>query len=463
MKKDNKFASSFGFIMAAVGSAVGVGNIWGFPYKMGSNGGFAFLLCYLLVVACLGFVVMQGELVIGRKTGKGVVACYRAAGKKAGWIGWIGAAAILLITGFCATLTAYCMKYFIGNIGTLFGASWGINGGDPTTYWNNFLSNGWESALLTLLAVVLTVVIMYTGTSGIEKFCKYAMPTLVCMLIIVIIKSNSLPGSSAGLAFIFKPDWTVFEGTGWISVFGTATGQAFFSLSLGMAIMVTYGAYLKKNENIEKSAVLICFFDTLVAILAGIAVFPAVFAFGHEPTGGTALLFVTLQTVFNDMGKVGPIFGALLYLLVTIAELTSLVSMFEAPVAFITDFCEEKGKKVSRTPILLAVAAFNLLTGVIVAFDGLGGNGLIQPLGFCWMDFFDLFSEGILIPVGSLATAILIGWKLGGKYMSDEIELEGNVWKTKKFTTFCMKWIAPLFLTFALVAQINNFFGFGWF
>ena len=461
--KNNKFASSFGFIMAAVGSAVGVGNIWGFPYKMGSNGGFAFLLCYLVIVACLGFVVMQGEFVIGRKHGKGVVACYRGASKGASWIGWAGAASILLITGFCATLTAYCMKYFIGNIGTLFGASWGINGGDPAAYWTKFLSNGWEAALLTLLAVVLTVVIMYAGTSGIEKFCKYAMPTLVGMLIIVIIKSLSLPGSSAGLAFMFKPDWSVFKGTGWISVFGKATGQAFFSLSLGMAIMVTYGAYLNKKENIEKSAVLVCIFDTLVAVLAGCAVFPAVFAFGQEPTGGTALLFVTLQTVFNDMGKVGPLFGALMYLLVTIAELTSLVSMFEAPVAFISDVCVEKGKKAPRTPILLAVAAFNLLTGVIVAFDGLGSNGLIQPLGFCWMDFFDLFSEGILIPLGSLATAILIGWKLGTKWMAEEIELEGNVWKSKKFTMFCMKWIAPVLLTFALIAQMNSFFGFGWF
>ena len=461
--KDNKFASGFGFVMAAVGSAVGVGNLWGFPYKMGSNGGFAFLLCYLVIVAALGFVVMQGEFVIGRRTGKGVVECYRNAGKGYGWIGWVGSAAILLITGFCITLTAYCMKYFIGNVGTLVGASWGINGGDPAAYWNNFLQNGWQAALLTVLATVITVYIMYKGTSGIEKFCKYAMPALVIMLIIVIIKSMSLPGSMAGLEFIFKPDWSVFKGTGWISVFSKATGQAFFSLSLGMAIMVTYGAYLKKSENIEKSAVMVCFFDTLVAVMAGIAIFPAVFAFGQEPTGGTALLFVTMQTVFNDMGKVGPLFGAILYLLVTIAELTSLVSMFEAPVSFITDLRQEKGKSTRRGPILFGVAAFNLLTGLIVAFDALGQGGLFQPLGFCWMDFFDLFSEGLLIPLGSLATTILIGWKLGGQWMADEIEQEGNVWKSRKFTMFCMKWIAPVLLAFALVGQINSFFGLGWF
>jgi NSS family neurotransmitter:Na+ symporter len=461
--KDNQFKSTFGFIMAAAGSAVGVGNLWGFPYKMGANGGFAFLICYIVVVACLGFVVMQGEFVIGRHTGKGVVECYRATGKGNGWIGWIGSAAILLITGFCATLTAYCMKYFLGNLGTLFHASWGINGQSPEAYWENFLSNGWQAALLTVVAVGLTVFIMYTGTSGIEKFCKYAMPALIVMLLIVIIKSLSLPGSFKGVEFMFKPDWSVFKGTGWITVFGKATGQAFFSLSLGMAIMVTYGAYLNKKENIERSAFMVCIFDTLVALMAGIAIFPAVFAFGQEPTGGTALLFVTMQSVFNAMGAVGPFFGAILYLLVTIAELTSLVSMFEAPVAFITDLREEKGKKARRGPILFGVAAFNLFTGLIVAFDALGVSGMIQPLGFCWMDFFDLFAEGILIPLGSLASTILIGWKLGGKWMEDEITLEGNVWKTKKFTMFCMKWVAPVLLAFTFVAQMNSFFGFGWF
>ncbi len=147
----------------------------------------------------------------------------------------------------------------------------------------------------------------------------------------------------------------------------------------------------------------------------------------------------------------------------TIAELTSLVSMFEAPVSFITDLRQEKGKSTRRGPILFGVAAFNLLTGLIVAFDALGQGGLFQPLGFCWMDFFDLFSEGLLIPLGSLATTILIGWKLGGQWMADEIEQEGNVWKSRKFTMFCMKWIAPVLLAFALVGQINSFFGLGWF
>ncbi len=449
--------------MAAVGSAVGVGNIWGFPYKMGANGGFAFLICYVIICAVGGFIVMQGELTIGRHGGKGIVEDYRLTGKNNGWIGYLGAISILLITGFCCTLTAYCMKYFFGNLGTLFHASWGINGGDATAYWENFLANGWQAALFTLVSVLITMFILFKGTEGIEKFCKYAMPTLVVLLIITIVKSLSLPGSGAGLEFIFKPDWSVFKGRGWITVFSKAGGQAFFSLSLGMAIMVTYGAYLNKKENIERSAVVICVFDTLVALLAGVAVFPAVFAFGQEPTSGTALLFVTLQTVFNDMGTVGPFFGALFYLLVVIAELTSLVSMFEAPVAFITDIFDSKGKKVSRRNLVIGVSVFNLITGCIVAFDALGTSGMYQPLGFCWMDFFDLFSEGLLMPFGSFMMTVIIGWKLGSKWMSDEIEQEGVVWRSKKFSMFCMKFITPLVLLFILAGQIDSFFGLGWF
>ena len=461
--ESNKFKTSFGFIMAAVGSAVGVGNLWGFPYKMGANGGFAFLLCYILCVAVAGFVVLQGEFTIGRFGGKGVMDDYRMTGKYNGWIGIFAAISILLLTGFCVTLTAYCMKYFVGNLGTLFHASFGVNGGDPAAYWANFLNHGWEAVFYTLISALLTMFILFKGTSGIEKFCKYAMPTLVGMLIIIIIKSLSLKGSFAGLEFIFKPNWSVFKGTGWISVFAKAGGQAFFSLSLGMAIMVTYGAYLSKGENIEKSAMYVCIFDTLVAVLAGIAIFPAVFAFGHEPTGGTALMYVTLQAVFNDMGVVGPIFGALFYLLVVIAELTSLVSMFEAPISFVTDMRQKRGKKTDRKAIVIAVTIFNFLMGALVALDALGQGGLVQPLGFCWMDFFDLFSEGLLMPIGALGMTIVLGWTLGTKWMSDEIEQEGVVWKSKKFTMFCMKFITPLFILFILAGQISSFFGLGWF
>ena len=462
-ENNNQFQSTFGFLMAAVGSAVGVGNLWGFPYKMGANGGFAFLLCYIVLVAIAGFVIMVGELTIGRKTGKGVLENYRATGKHNAFIGYFAIISIVLLGGFCVTLTAYCMKYFVANIGTLFHAGWGINGADPMEYWNGFLQSGGEAAVFSIISGILTMIILFKGVAGIERFCKVAMPALVVMLAIVIVKSVSLPGASAGLEFMFKPDWSVFAGKGFITVLAKAGSQAFFSLSLAMAIMVTYGAYMNKKENIERNAMVVCISDTVVALMAGCAIFPAVFAFGHEPTGGTALLFGTLQGVFNEMGTVGPIFGAILYLLVVIAELTSLVSIFEAPIAFLKDAYEERGKTISRTKLVIIVTVIDTLIGVLVAFDALGQGGLYQPLGFCWLDFLDLLSEGLLMPIGAFAMSVVIGWKLGEKWMADEIELEGNVWKTKKFTMFCMKFVAPVFTLFILAGQISSFFGLGWF
>ena len=278
--------------MAAVGSAVGVGNLWGFPYKMGANGGFAFLLCYIVLVAVAAYAIMVGELTLGRRGGRGVIENYRQLGGKYAWIGYFGIISVVLIGGFCTTLTAYCMKYFVANIGTLFHAGWGINGADSMEYWSTFLQSGTQAIVFTVISSLITMLILFGGVAGgIERFCKVAMPALVVMLLIVIIKSNTLPGSGAGLEFMFKPDWSVFAGKGFITVLAKAGGQAFFSLSLGMAIMITYGAYLGKRENIEKSAVVVCVADTAVALMAGCAIFPAVFALGPEPAGGTALLF----------------------------------------------------------------------------------------------------------------------------------------------------------------------------
>lgn len=461
---NNQFQSTFGFLMAAVGSAVGVGNLWGFPYKMGANGGFAFLLCYIVLVAVAAYAIMVGELTLGRRGGRGVIENYRQLGGKYAWIGYFGIISVVLIGGFCTTLTAYCMKYFVANIGTLFHAGWGINGADSMEYWSTFLQSGTQAIVFTVISSLITMLILFGGVAGgIERFCKVAMPALVVMLLIVIIKSNTLPGSGAGLEFMFKPDWSVFAGKGFITVLAKAGGQAFFSLSLGMAIMITYGAYLGKRENIEKSAVVVCVADTAVALMAGCAIFPAVFALGHEPAGGTALLFGTLQGVFNDMGSIGPVMGALMYLLVVIAEITSLVSLFEAPIAFMKDYFEERGKTVSRKTLVIIITVIDTIIGVICAADNLGSTGMVQPLGFCWLDFFDLFSEGILMPVGSFAMVVLLGWKMGEKWMADEIEQEGVIWRSKKFTMFCMKFVAPVFTLFILAGQISSFFGLGWF
>jgi len=456
-----QWGSSFGFLMAAVGSAVGLGNLWGFPYKMGANGGFAFLLLYLVLVVFVGYVILVTELALGRKTGKGVVGAYTELSKKYTFIGWMSAVAPWLILSFYSMLGGYCIKYAIANLGDLFGASWGIGDVDSATFFGTFTTDMVQTVIFSLIFVVLTVFIVIRGvSSGIEKFTSIAMPALFVMLCIVIARSVTLPGAAEGLAFMFKPDWSAFQGTGWIKVLSVAGGQMFFSLSLGMSIMVAYGSYLPKTENLEKNALIIPFADTLVAIMAGLATMPAVFAMGLEPGAGPGLLFITLQTVFTSMGAIGPIFGFLLYFLVFIAAITSSISLLEGITAVAIDKMEEKGKAANRKSLVITLGVTIAITASLISIDGLGANGFPQFFGQgCWLDAVDLVSEGILMPLAACYCAIVVPTSL----VEEEITLNGGQFKTKIFYDFCIKFIAPIMMVIVLLGQLDGFFGLGMF
>ena len=297
-----QWGSRFGFFAAAVGSAVGLGNLWGFPYKMGNNGGFAFLLIYLILFAFVGVVMMLTELTLGRKTGKGVIQAYATIGKKYSFIGWLGWLSPFLILAFYNVLGGYCMKYMVANFGDIFHTSWGVNGADSAAYFASFYSDQVQSVIYTVIFLALSVFVVAKGvSSGIEKVSTIAMPALFVMLLIVIIRACTLPGAGAGLEYVFKPNFEVFTGKGWISVLASAGGQLFFSLSLAMGIMITYGSYMPKNEDLQQSAIVIPFADTIVAVMAAMATMPAVFAAGLDPGQGPGMLFVTLQTVFQAM------------------------------------------------------------------------------------------------------------------------------------------------------------------
>lgn len=459
-----QWGSSVGFMMAAVGSAVGLGNLWGFPYKMGNGGGFAFLILYLVLAILVGFVIMTGELVIGRYTGKGVIAAYHTINSKFTFLGYMAFICPVLIMSFYCMLGGYCLRYAIGNIGTLFNASWGINGADPGEFFVAFYNNGLSTSIFSVIFISLTVLVVVGGVKGgIENFSKIAMPALFVMLIIVIIRSVTLPGASEGIEFMFKPNWEVFKGTGWISVLASAGGQMFFSLSLGMGIMLTYGSYLSKKEKIEQSAFVIPIADTIIALMAGLAVMPAVFAMGMEPNQGPGLLFVTLQGVFESMGSVGPIFGFILYTLVFIAAITSSISLLEVAVSAMIDVSEKRGRKADRRKITLIMGVIVSLMAIWVSVDALGEGPLPHIGGFIWLDFFDLLSEGIMMPLAALIMSLLLGWGMGADWMRREITLEGNKWRSEKFSMICLKFIAPLGVAFVLLGQINNFFGLGWF
>ena len=476
MEERKGFGSNFGFLMAAVGSAVGLGNIWGFPNKMGANGGFTFLVIYLILAACCGIIVMVGELALGRKTGRGAVGAYQVLSKKFKWLGWLGILSAFLILFFYCALGGYCIKYVVLNVGDLFGASFGSNGLDGAGVFGAFMGNQMEAVIYGLIFVLLTMIIVMGGIGGgIEKVCSVGMPALFIILLICIIRACTLPGAVDGLKYMFVPGWALENGVikeapDFLTVLATAGGQMFFSLSLGMGAMITYGSYLHKKENIEKNALLIVIMDTLVALMAGLCVIPGRFAL--DPTGalgGPSLLFVTMQNVFHKM-PLGALFGILFYLLVVFAAISSSISLLEVIVAHFCDKARDAGKGDKRKTYSLIAAVFVGLGCILICMDSLGGAGIspFNILGMdpenlpmwsdCWLDFFDCISEGILMPLGALLMCLCIGWELGPKMVDDECCLEGQSFKMKGFFNICVKFITPLCMILVLYGQIKEFF-----
>ena len=476
MEERKGFGSNFGFLMAAVGSAVGLGNIWGFPNKMGANGGFTFLVIYLILAACCGLVVMIGELALGRRTGRGAVGAYQVLSKKFKWLGWLGILSAFLILFFYCALGGYCIKYVVLNVGDLFGASFGSNGLDGAGVFGAFMGNQLEAVIYGLIFVLLTMIIVMGGIGGgIEKVCSVGMPALFIILLICIIRACTLPGAVDGLKYMFVPGWALENGVikeapDFLSVVSTAGGQMFFSLSLGMGAMITYGSYLHKKENIEKNALLIVIMDTLVALMAGLCVIPGRFAL--DPTGalgGPSLLFVTMQNVFHKM-PLGALFGVLFYLLVVFAAISSSISLLEVIVAHFCDKARDAGKGDKRKVYSLIAAVFVGLGCILICMDSLGGADIspFNILGMdpenlpmwsdCWLDFFDCISEGILMPLGALLMCLCIGWELGPKMVDDECCLEGQTFKMKGFFNICVKFITPLCMILVLYGQIKDFF-----
>ncbi len=479
MEERKGFGSNFGFLMAAVGSAVGLGNIWGFPNKMGANGGFTFLVIYLILAACCGIIVMVGELALGRKTGRGAVGAYQVLSKKFKWLGWLGILSAFLILFFYCALGGYCIKYVVLNLGDLFGTSFGSNGLDGAGVFGAFMGNQMEAVIYGLIFVLLTMIIVMGGIGGgIEKVCSVGMPALFIILLICIIRACTLPGAVDGLKYMFVPGWALENGVikeapDFLSVLSTAGGQMFFSLSLGMGAMITYGSYLHKKENIEKNALLIVIMDTLVALMAGLCVIPGRFAL--DPTGalgGPSLLFVTMQNVFHKM-PLGALFGILFYLLVVFAAISSSISLLEVIVAHFCDKARDAGKGDKRKVYSLIAAVFVGLGCILICMDSLGGAGIspFNILGIekdvngnlpmwcdCWLDFFDCISEGILMPLGALLMCLCIGWELGPKMVDDECCLEGQSFKMKGFFNICVKFITPLCMILVLYGQIKDFF-----
>lgn len=477
----SSWGSNLGFLLAAIGSAVGLGNIWGFPYKMGKSGGFTFLIVYLLLAVFVGMIIMVSELAVGRKTKLSPIDAYKKVSEKFAWIGWLATIAPFLIMSFYSVLGGYCLQYIALNMTKLsFGnEAVAMTGGDV---FSAMLTTPLGCVVFTALFIVICMAIVQGGvSSGIEQFNKVGMPALFVMLLVIIVRSLTLPNAAEGLKFMFIPGYAVKAGfidkaPNLITVLGTAGGQMFFSLSLAMGAILTYGSYLSKEENLVKNSGIIVAADTLIALMAGIAVIPAAVSYGLSKgmapgeitLRGPGLLFITLQDVFSNMGKLGPLFGVIFYVLVLIAAISSAISLMETIGAHWIDMDLQKGETDTRKQRVLTVSLLILLEAVVVAWDGLGNNfspasllGIATVPTFldCFLDFMDCWSEGIAMPLGAMLMALMIGWEKTPELVLDEVAHGDPSEGFKKFYRVCIRYVVPIAMAFVLAGQMIDFFG----
>ncbi len=442
------WGSKLGFVMAAAGSAVGLGNIWKFPYTAGESGGGAFVIIYLLFVIFIGYSVMLTEFAIGRKTGLSAVGAFKSTDRRWTFAGVIGVFSGLLIMGFYPVVGGWAIAYIQKIASGLLSTPEAI--GDS---FGSFISDPVQPLMWMGLYLLLNIFIVVKGISGgIEKAGKILMPMLFAILIIVAVKGLSLPGASAGLEFLFKPDFSKVDS----GVVLAALGQAFFSLSLGMGCMMTYGSYLKKKENLVQTTAMVTAMDTGVAILAGIAMFPAMFALNMEPSAGPGLVFVVVPQLFAEMGgMIGVLLALLFFIGLSVAALTSSVSLLEVVVSYLID---EKGMKRS-TAVLSASALMAILC--VFASLSLGGTGP-QLFGTGAFDIFDLLTDKIFLAVGGLLVCIFAGWRLSRSELQKEITNDGKV----SFPLFglwynLVKYVIPFAIAIVAISGIKGGFDSG--
>lgn len=435
------FSSKVGVIAAAAGSAVGLGNIWRFPYVTGQNGGGAFLLVYLTFILAIGFPVMLAELTIGRRAQKNALGSFKklAPGKRWYLIGLMGIVAAFLILAFYSTIAGWTLDYLVQAITNSFD---GKSSADLKNSFETFQSGIFRPLLWQLVFMFLTGYIVFSGVrQGIEKYTKILMPVLLVLIIIICVRSLTLPGAKEGLTFLFKPDFSKIT---W-PVILDALGQAAFSLSIGMGTLITYGSYIPKDNNLPITALQVSAADTLIAVLAGVMIFPAVFAFNIDPAEGFGLVFIVLPNIFEQMAG-GYFFSILFFILLAIAALTSTVSVLEVVVAY---FSEELNMSRKRATIIGSVAISFIGIFATLSFGPLGKFKLLDRTIFGWFDF---LSANILLPLGAICIVLFVGWFLGKKTVKDELSNNGTV-KLPFLNVFMwiVKLVAPLAIAMVFI------------
>lgn len=437
----DSFSSKIGVVAAAAGSAVGLGNIWRFPYVAGENGGGAFLLIYLGFIFAIGFPVMLAELTIGRRAQRNALGSFKklAPGKPWYLIGLMGIVAAFMILAFYSTIAGWTLEYLIQAFTNGFS---GQNAVQLKESFEVFQSGTFRPLLWQLVFMFLTAFIIYRGVRrGIEKYTKILMPVLVLLIIIICIRSITLDGAGEGLEFLFKPDFSKIT---W-PVILDALGQAAFSLSIGMGTLITYGSYINKDTNLPSTALQVSVTDTAIAILAGVMIFPAVFAFNIDPAEGSGLVFIVLPNIFEQMAG-GYFFAIIFFTLLSIAALTSTVSVLEVVVAY---FSEELNMSRRKATIIAASAISLVGVFATLSFGPLSDALILGKTVFGW---FDYLSANILLPLGAIFIVLFVGWYLGKKAVADEITNQGEL-KGRLLNVFIVivKFIAPIAITLVFI------------
>ncbi|MDH6534364.1 sodium-dependent transporter [Parabacteroides sp. 52] len=447
MTNENRvtFGSKLGVIMATVGSAVGLGNIWRFPYMLGENGGAAFLLIYFACILVLGLPVMITEFFIGRHTHRNAAGAFKTIAPGTRWslIGYNGVLAAFLILGFYCVIAGWTCEYILQS------ATGALHGKSVEEFKESFdiFSSGTLRPIgWTVAFVLLTHIIIVSGVKqGIERASKVMMPLLFLILFILCIRSVTLPGAEKGLAFLFYPNFSKITS----SVILSAMGQAFFSLSIGMGCLITYSSYFNKKTNLQTTALQVTLLDTVVALLAGVMIFPAVFSFGIAPTAGPELVFITLPNVFDQL-PMGNIWSFIFFILLAVAALTSTISLHEVATAYV-----HEEYRLSRKKAALFVSAGVLVLGTISSLS----FGVLKDFSVCGLTFFNLLdyiTAKIMLPLGGMMICIFVGMRVDKKILKAELTNEGTI-SFHFFNTyaFAMKYIAPLLIGLVFLNELG--------
>lgn len=448
--KRSTFSGKIGFVLSAAGASVGLGNIWRFPYLAAKYGGGIFLLIYILLALTFGYTMIVAESALGRMTRKSPVGAFKAFGKKAGWLsfgGWINAIIPVLIVPYYSVIGGWVIKYLIeyvkGN-GTKLAAD---------GYFSEFISNGVSTEICFVIFCMFTLSIIYAGVrNGIERVSKFMMPILVVLSVIIAIYSVTRPGAIEGVKYFLVPNLKNFS---WMTVVA-AMGQMFYSLSIAMGILITFGSYMKKDSSIEDSTRNVEVFDTAIAIMAGLMIIPAVFAFsgGNPDTlqAGPALMFITIPKVFENMG-LGTAIGILFFLLVLFAALTSSIALTESAVS---TFEDEIGWSRKKSTVLVGVIM--IVLGSLSSL-GYGPLAFVKIIGMQFLDFFDFLTNSVMMPIAALMTSLLVARVVGVKKIEEEIIHGESAFRRKKIFAVMIKYLCPIFVLIILISSVANAFG----